>query len=155
MTRGHHRFIADAQQRVPTGTYGNARGGNCETNANWSRRGWAPKRIRGTSGVMARDGWASVVIGGGGGELETQGAEAFAVSAGVGGGVRRVDAFDGVPEDAVEGVVVVEVGRVEAHGGEFFGPVQFLAVKLGDGLGRFGERDLVRRRRVGREVGCV
>ena len=75
--------------------------------------------------------------------------------AGEGGGVRGVDAFDGMPEDAVEEVVVVEVGLVEAHGGELSGPVEFFAVELGDGFGHFVERDLVGQGRVGGEIGRV
>src|SRR5437879_3300576 len=43
----------------------------------------------------------SIVVGRAGGELEVEGAEAYAVGAGEGGGVRRVDTFHGVPEDAV------------------------------------------------------
>jgi hypothetical protein len=51
--------------------------------------------------------------------VEIEGAEAAAVGAGERNGVWRVHSLDGMPEDAVEKIVVVEVGSAEA-------PVVFL-----------------------------
>jgi hypothetical protein len=46
--------------------------------------------------------------------VEVERAEAAAMRPGKGDGVRRVHSLDGMPEDAVEKIVVIEVGSAEA-----------------------------------------
>jgi hypothetical protein len=66
--------------------------------------------------VSPRPGEAdSIIIAFGGDELQAQGAQSLAVGDGQRGGIWRVNALDGVPEDAVKGIAVVQIRLVEAY----------------------------------------
>ena len=57
--------------------------------------------------------------------------------------IGRIHAFDGMPDDPVQGGVINLIGCIKAHGGEFVRPIPLLGIELGKRLGQLIERHLV------------